>query len=132
MMKINKFQLEIKLKIKWWPFCVLKIIRLLSGKSLVDKVAFLLQKVLSKVKVVRVAKEFWYGRHGVSVKVMKVLLKRDTHTSRNEAKLLENKNLARNRKEIIEKVSLVIFSLYPISFITFWCFSSLQIIVLRI
>ena len=35
----------------------------------------------------------------------KVILKRDTHASGKEAKLVENKNLARDRKKIIAKVS---------------------------
>ena len=44
---------------------------------------------------------------------MKTILKSDIPASRKEAKLVEKKNLARNRKEIIAKVSLVIFFTFP-------------------
>ena len=42
-----------------------------------------------------------------SLTTAKVMLKRDTHASRKEAKLMENKNLARNRKEIIAKAQFM-------------------------
>ena len=53
------------------------------------------------------------------MEVLKVILKRNTHASRKEAQLVENKNETRNRRDMIAKANVVIFSLYPLSFIIF-------------
>ena len=75
------------LKIKWSTFWVLKITKLFRGKF------------WSKLKADRFAEKFYIkGWSFATVKVMKLILTRNIHASRKEAKLVKNKNVNKKRK----------------------------------